>query len=264
MNHLQSPFPLIYHGPCGMTNCRTKGWTAGQRPRKMEVEVGWGRQSYKLPGLYCSCDSCEFFVFVAILCSSLCGRRKHTIIIYNPHSFRNHRIETKCSSPPKTKHTQLHQKSPSQENTSQTKKQTNNSTKTTTGVWSLRNSFGQIVSRFLRFLLPAPQITLSSQTCKKIKLLRTTTPPLPTHQTHRTTAEPAPLSLLLCLWQEVLCHLSQDLCPCLLEVEDFGLPGQAGVHHGGGGFPSLETKYAQDFEMPLYRQLTFVHVHGKQ
>ena len=156
MNHLQSLFPLIYHGPCGMTNCRTKGWTAGQRPRKMEVEVGWGRQSYKLPGLYCSCDSCEFFVFVAILCSSLCGRWKHTIIIYNPHSFRNHRIKTKCSSPPKTKHTQLHQKSPSQENTSQTKKQTNNSTKTTTGVWSLRNSFGQMLLDFCDSYLPAP------------------------------------------------------------------------------------------------------------
>ena len=34
------------------------GWTTAS---KMAVEVGWGRQSYKLPGPYCSCDSCEFF-----------------------------------------------------------------------------------------------------------------------------------------------------------------------------------------------------------
>ena len=119
-------------------------------------------------------------------------------------------------------------------------------------VWSLRNSFGQMLQDFCDSYLQLHKSHFLPNLQEIFKLLRTTTPPLPIHQT----PQAAPLSLLLCLWQEhllrVLCHLSQDLCPCLLEVEDFGLPGQGGctvVVVGSQALKQNMLKIIRDFKI---------------
>ena len=110
VNHLQSLFPLIYHGPCGMTNCRAEGmdgWTTAPK------NGGWSRLGQTI--LQTS-RTLLFMWLMWVLC--FCGDimmkqlMRKTQTYYDPHSFRNHRSKTKCSSPPKTKHTQLHQEKP--------------------------------------------------------------------------------------------------------------------------------------------------------